>query len=166
MIIYFIIASSQRSDLVITMMLTGTLLFALASSAAGFAPPMGHAKIAQQTTQLNMVGGLFQGLFGKKDAKITDTVFFDISIDGKPAGRIEMGLYGSTVPKTVENFKQVYIARTFVVSFASASFSMLHFSLMHFLHVSTCIYFVPYNHKNSSVLESPSLDTRGRSSTV
>jgi len=29
-------------------------------------------------------------------------VFFDISIGGKPAGRIIMGLFGDTVPKTVE----------------------------------------------------------------
>eukprot|EP00587_Corethron_hystrix_P012593 CAMPEP_0113297208 /NCGR_PEP_ID=MMETSP0010_2-20120614/169_1 /TAXON_ID=216773 ORGANISM="Corethron hystrix, Strain 308" /NCGR_SAMPLE_ID=MMETSP0010_2 /ASSEMBLY_ACC=CAM_ASM_000155 /LENGTH=174 /DNA_ID=CAMNT_0000150065 /DNA_START=367 /DNA_END=890 /DNA_ORIENTATION=- /assembly_acc=CAM_ASM_000155 len=52
-----------------------------------------------------MIGGIFQGLFGKKDADITDTVFFDISIDGEAAGRIEMGLYGDVVPKTSENFR-------------------------------------------------------------
>lgn len=59
------------------------------------------------TTQLPMIGGLFQGLFGKTTADITDTVYFDINIDGNAVGRIEMGLYGKTVPKTVENFKQL-----------------------------------------------------------
>ena len=54
-----------------------------------------------------MIGGMLQGLFGKTDAEITDTVYFDIAIDRQPVGRIEVGLYGSTVPKTVENFKQL-----------------------------------------------------------
>eukprot|EP00316_Scyphosphaera_apsteinii_P013056 CAMPEP_0119317064 /NCGR_PEP_ID=MMETSP1333-20130426/41869_1 /TAXON_ID=418940 /ORGANISM="Scyphosphaera apsteinii, Strain RCC1455" /LENGTH=212 /DNA_ID=CAMNT_0007322895 /DNA_START=99 /DNA_END=737 /DNA_ORIENTATION=- len=39
------------------------------------------------------------------DAEVTTTVFFDMDIGGQPAGRIEMGLYGSVVPKTVENFR-------------------------------------------------------------
>eukprot|EP00560_Eucampia_antarctica_P006328 CAMPEP_0197823342 /NCGR_PEP_ID=MMETSP1437-20131217/674_1 /TAXON_ID=49252 ORGANISM="Eucampia antarctica, Strain CCMP1452" /NCGR_SAMPLE_ID=MMETSP1437 /ASSEMBLY_ACC=CAM_ASM_001096 /LENGTH=194 /DNA_ID=CAMNT_0043422461 /DNA_START=80 /DNA_END=664 /DNA_ORIENTATION=+ len=37
--------------------------------------------------------------------KITNTVFFDIDIDGKDAGRVTLGLFGDTVPKTVENFR-------------------------------------------------------------
>ncbi|CAH8565383.1 unnamed protein product [Schistosoma rodhaini] len=41
--------------------------------------------------------------------KVTDKVFFDIEVDGKPLGRIIIGLFGKTVPKTVENFKQLSI---------------------------------------------------------
>jgi cyclophilin family peptidyl-prolyl cis-trans isomerase len=55
------------------------------------------------------IGNFFSGIFGggNTDAEITDTVFFDISIDGKNEGRVEMGLYGTVVPKTAENFKQL-----------------------------------------------------------
>mmetsp|Transcript_45059 Transcript_45059/g.73426 ORF Transcript_45059/g.73426 Transcript_45059/m.73426 type:complete len:208 (-) Transcript_45059:404-1027(-) len=37
--------------------------------------------------------------------EITHKVFFDVEVDGKPAGRITIGLFGKAVPKTVENFR-------------------------------------------------------------
>ncbi|CAN1846380.1 Peptidyl-prolyl cis-trans isomerase CYP20-1 [Linum perenne] len=36
----------------------------------------------------------------EKLKEITHKVFFDVEIDGKPAGRITMGLFGKAVPKT------------------------------------------------------------------
>merc|ERR1712023_296999 len=40
-----------------------------------------------------------------KGPKVTDKVFFDIEIGDEAIGRVVMGLYGKTVPKTAENFK-------------------------------------------------------------
>ena len=37
-------------------------------------------------------------------APVTQKAYFDIEIDGRPAGRIIFGLFGSTTPKTVRNF--------------------------------------------------------------
>jgi len=43
----------------------------------------------------------------KKGPKVTDKVFFDIEIGGEAAGRIVIGLFGKTVPKTAKNFKSL-----------------------------------------------------------
>jgi len=62
--------------------------------------------------------GLFDGIFDSikanlpggdnlENVEVTETVYFDITIDKQDAGRIEMGLFGNIVPKTVENFKQL-----------------------------------------------------------
>merc|ERR1712170_241088 len=40
----------------------------------------------------------------KKGPVVTDKVLFEITIGGEAAGTIEIGLFGKTVPKTVENF--------------------------------------------------------------
>lgn len=37
--------------------------------------------------------------------KVTDKVFMEIDVNGKPAGRIVIGLFGDTVPKTATNFR-------------------------------------------------------------
>lgn len=44
---------------------------------------------------------------GSSGPKVTDMVYFDIEIGGEPVGRIEIGLFGGTVPKTARNFKEL-----------------------------------------------------------
>ncbi|VDM51674.1 unnamed protein product [Angiostrongylus costaricensis] len=39
-----------------------------------------------------------------KGPKVTDKVWFDIEQNGQPMGRIVIGLFGKTVPRTTENF--------------------------------------------------------------
>lgn len=41
---------------------------------------------------------------GDADATVTRKVFFDVSVGGQPIGRIVLGLFGNTAPKTVTNF--------------------------------------------------------------
>ncbi len=42
---------------------------------------------------------------GTATEAVSSTVYFDIEIDGTPAGRVEFGLFGNTVPKTAKNFR-------------------------------------------------------------
>lgn len=38
---------------------------------------------------------------------VSDVCFLDIAVDGSPAGRVLIELYGSVVPRTVQNFKEL-----------------------------------------------------------
>jgi len=48
--------------------------------------------------------GLASGDDSKKGPKVTDKVWFDIKIGESDVGRIEIGIFGKTVPKTAKNF--------------------------------------------------------------
>ena len=75
----------------------------LIASAAAF-QPRATPKVQPQTVRQF---GMLDGLFEKSEADVTETVYFDISIGGGAPQRVELGLYGSTTPKTCENFKQL-----------------------------------------------------------
>ena len=54
--------------------------------------------------------GVFFWLFFVMQAgelTVTQQVFFDITIGDKEAGRVVIGLFGETVPKTTENFAKL-----------------------------------------------------------
>merc|ERR1711918_336519 len=54
---------------------------------------------------LLVVAVAVMALTAEAEPEVTDKVFFDIEMGGKPAGRIVMGLFGKDVPKTAENFR-------------------------------------------------------------
>ncbi|XP_022663248.1 peptidyl-prolyl cis-trans isomerase 6-like [Varroa jacobsoni] len=49
--------------------------------------------------------------FASKGPKVTNTVRFHLTIGGEDVGTVDIGLFGKTVPKTVENFRQLCISK-------------------------------------------------------
>jgi len=55
---------------------------------------------------LALVVANISSVYGGSDGEtITHKVYFDVTIGSEAAGRIVMGLFGATVPKTAENFR-------------------------------------------------------------
>ena len=41
------------------------------------------------------------------ELRVTQTVYFDVTINGEEVGRIEIGVFGDVVPKTAKNFVEL-----------------------------------------------------------
>merc|ERR1712022_42759 len=65
---------------------------------------MGIATMSRAILALALFGAV---CFMTADAEpeVTDKVYFDIEMGGKPAGRVVIGLFSKDVPKTAANFK-------------------------------------------------------------
>jgi hypothetical protein len=80
---------------------------AILSTCAVFTDTSAFVAPAATSSKTHLRMGFLDNLFGggQTEATITDTVYFDITSDGAPLGRVEFGLYGDVVPKTTANFK-------------------------------------------------------------
>jgi len=58
----------------------------------------------------------------KAEPEVTQKVFFDMSVDGKPAGRIVLGLFGNELPKTTANFAALASGENKVGSYKGSTF--------------------------------------------
>lgn len=48
---------------------------------------------------------LLESEVAKPDTTITNRVFMEVHADGKPLGKVALGLFGNVAPLTVENFR-------------------------------------------------------------
>ena len=74
------------------------------------------------------INALVGDVSADSDTLVTSKAYLDISIGKEPKGRIVIGLFGKTVPKTAENFK------------ALASHEVRIVKLLHIVNLFWCIY--------------------------
>ncbi|XP_058207256.1 peptidyl-prolyl cis-trans isomerase CYP20-1-like [Rhododendron vialii] len=79
------------------LVLVGTLVIILSRLSDDVVSSEHKVNGGELTTEENKAEGTLE--------EVTHKVYFDVEIGGKPAGRIIMGLFGKTVPKTAENFR-------------------------------------------------------------
>ncbi|KAF7147938.1 hypothetical protein RHSIM_Rhsim03G0143600 [Rhododendron simsii] len=79
------------------LVLVGTLVIILSRLSDDVVSSEHKVNGGELTTEENKAEGTLE--------EVTHKVYFDVEIGGKSAGRIIMGLFGKTVPKTAENFR-------------------------------------------------------------
>merc|ERR1711890_119174 len=85
----------------------------------------------------------------KKGPKVTHKVWFDVSVGGEAIGRIEIGLFGKTVPKTVENFVELAKKPEGATKGASSTgSSKISCSRVEILRVATALVAAQYTEKS------------------
>merc|ERR1712226_561506 len=66
-----------------------------------------EVKNSKKMKYILALAGLFGLISAKSGPVVTDKVWLDMKIGDEAVGRIEIGLFGKTVPKTVENFAKL-----------------------------------------------------------
>lgn len=88
-------SSSSKAGLSSSGFLQNAAMFALAGG-------LGYGVMSYLTSASSE---MIEEAAAEATAPITSRVFFDITRDNRPIGRVVIGLYGDTVPKTVKNFE-------------------------------------------------------------
>lgn len=110
----------QRTTMTMNHVLTTLLLFVLiapqrslaftrpsSKSSSALRRHSNNASSSSSSSPSALRMNFFTDLFTSRPttSTITDRVYFDITSDSVPMGRIEFGLYGQAVPKTAGNFQ-------------------------------------------------------------